>query len=105
MKSANLARSVLDNDVTVLTDGAGLLRVSLRSSGVSLGFKVMLLVRHDCFFPRASKGKEENLLIGRERKGESKREKEREQRPPIGVRVRFYSGGGASEEILGFFQK
>lgn len=43
---ANLARPVLDDYVTVLTDGTGLLRVSLGSSGVGLGFKVMLLVRH-----------------------------------------------------------
>lgn len=42
-----LARSALNNEISILTDGPSLLRKSLRSSSVSLRLKVMLLVRHD----------------------------------------------------------
>jgi len=42
-----LARTVLDDDVAVLADGAGLLRIGLGGAGVGLGLKVVLLgVRH-----------------------------------------------------------
>ena len=43
----DLARASLNYNVAVLADGAGLLRIGLGGSGVGLGFKVMLLVRHD----------------------------------------------------------
>lgn len=42
----NLAGTALDDDVTVLTDGAGLLRVSLGGSGVGLRLEMVLLVGH-----------------------------------------------------------
>ena len=43
----DLARASRNYNVAVLADGAGLLRIGLGGSGVGLGFKVMLLVRHD----------------------------------------------------------
>ena len=43
----DLARASRNYNVAVLVDGAGLLRIGLGGSGVGLGFKVMLLVRHD----------------------------------------------------------
>jgi len=39
----NLAGTVLDDDVAVLADGAGLLRVRLGGAGVGLGLEVVLL--------------------------------------------------------------
>ena len=42
-----LAGAILDDDVSVLADGAGLLRVGLGGAGVGLGLEVVLLrVRH-----------------------------------------------------------
>jgi hypothetical protein len=42
-----LAGAVLDDDVSVLADGPGLLRVGLGGAGVGLGLEVVLLrVRH-----------------------------------------------------------
>ena len=43
----DLARASLNYNVVVLADGAGLLRIGFGGSGVGLGFKLMLLVRHD----------------------------------------------------------
>ena len=44
---SHLAGTVLDDDVAVLADGAGLLRVRLGGAGVGLGLEVVLLgVRH-----------------------------------------------------------
>ena len=43
----NLARARLNDNVPVLADRASLLRIGLGGSGVALGLKVMLLVRHD----------------------------------------------------------
>ena len=51
----DLARAGLNYNVAVLADGAGLLRIGLGGSDVGLGFKVMLLVRHD-----SGKGELEN---------------------------------------------
>lgn len=42
----DLAGTILDDNVAVLTDGAGLLRVGFGSTGVSLRLEVMLFVRH-----------------------------------------------------------
>lgn len=44
----NLARPAFDDNVTVLADGTGLLRVRLGGSGVGLRLEVVLLVRHGC---------------------------------------------------------
>ena len=41
-----LAGTAFDDDVTVLTDGTGLLRVGFGGSGVGLGLEVVLFVRH-----------------------------------------------------------
>jgi hypothetical protein len=41
-----LAGTVFDNDVTVFTDGTGLLRVSFGGTGIGLGFEMVLFVRH-----------------------------------------------------------
>jgi hypothetical protein len=42
-----LARAVLDDDVSILADGTGLLRVGLGRAGVGPGLEVVLLgVRH-----------------------------------------------------------
>jgi len=45
-----LARAILDDDVAILTDGTSLLRVSLGSTGIGLGLKLVLLVRHPLSF-------------------------------------------------------
>lgn len=44
---ANLARAILDDDMAILTDGAGLLRESLGGAGVGLVLESVLGVRHD----------------------------------------------------------
>ena len=50
-KRLNLARTVLDDDVAILTNSTSLLRVSLGGSGIGLGLEVVLLtVRHVVFF-------------------------------------------------------
>lgn len=46
MKPTYLAGSLLDDNVGVLANCSGLLRVSLGRSGVSLGIEVMIIVRH-----------------------------------------------------------
>lgn len=43
---SHLAGTSLDDDVAVLADGAGLLRVGLGGAGVGLGLELVLLVRH-----------------------------------------------------------
>lgn len=43
---SHLAGTSLDDDVPVLADGAGLLRVGLGGAGVGLGLELVLLVRH-----------------------------------------------------------
>lgn len=45
-RDLHLARTVLDDDVAVLADSAGLLRISLGRAGVGLRLEVVLLVRH-----------------------------------------------------------
>ena len=45
-KQLNLARTTLDDDVAVLTDGTSLLRVGLRGTGISLRLKMVFLIRH-----------------------------------------------------------
>jgi hypothetical protein len=46
-RDPNLAWALLDDDVSVLADGAGLLRVGLGRAGVGLGLEVVVLgVRH-----------------------------------------------------------
>ncbi|MFS7972091.1 hypothetical protein Hanom_Chr09g00840691 [Helianthus anomalus] len=45
-KNTNLASTILDNNVAALADGTSLLRISLGSSGIGLGFKLVLFVRH-----------------------------------------------------------
>lgn len=42
----DLARAILDDDVAVLADGTGLLRVGLGRSGVGFGLEMVLLVGH-----------------------------------------------------------
>lgn len=42
----NLAGTALDDNVAILADGSGLLREGLGGSGVGLGLKMMLFVRH-----------------------------------------------------------
>jgi len=42
----NLAGSLLDHDVRILTDGTSLLGEGLGRSGVSLGLEVVLIIRH-----------------------------------------------------------
>lgn len=46
-KDDDLAWTILDNDVSVFADSAGLLRISLGSSGIGLWLEVVFLVRHD----------------------------------------------------------
>lgn len=45
-KGKHLAGPVLDDNVTVLANGSGLLRIGLGCAGVSLGLEVVLFVRH-----------------------------------------------------------
>ncbi|MFS8023422.1 hypothetical protein Hanom_Chr16g01451291 [Helianthus anomalus] len=44
--NTNLASTILDNNVAALADGTRLLRISLGSSGIGPGFKLVLFVRH-----------------------------------------------------------
>lgn len=71
-----------------------MLRVGLRSSGVSLGLKMMLLVRHDRLLRESFEGKKERVskgfLIRTKEEKQKWSEKRREQRLPISLRVRFY---------------
>ncbi|KAK9034236.1 hypothetical protein V6N11_050409 [Hibiscus sabdariffa] len=46
-QNLNLTRSAFDDDVTVLADGAGLLRKSFRSSGIGFGLEMVILIGHD----------------------------------------------------------
>jgi len=41
-----LAGTVFDNDVSILTNGTSLLRISFGCTSISLGFKLVLFVRH-----------------------------------------------------------
>lgn len=71
-----------------------MLRVGLRSSGVSLGLKMMLLVRHDRLLRESFEGEKERVskgfLIRTKEEKQKWSEKRREQRLPISLRVRFY---------------
>jgi len=42
----DLAGTVFDNYVSILTDGTSLLRIGFGSTGIGLGFKLVLFVRH-----------------------------------------------------------
>lgn len=48
-KRKDLARTIFDDNITILADGSSLLRESLRCTGISLRFEVVLLVRHSFF--------------------------------------------------------
>ena len=74
----NLARTVLDDDVAILTNRTSLLGVSLGSTGIGLGLKLVLLVRHPLSFSLFLT--ECEVLTGKEEEDEIERAEKRRGR-------------------------